>query len=158
MPVSSVKSSLAVLAVLLAAVCLAPPSSAQTTLYGQPAYSLGQYQWNADFSSSNGITVIQNGTTYGPFGPYLSYDNFVLTSTSQIGSVTWEGLTIADPSFGLGHQGVEPSTFTIDFLSNNSGLPGSVINSQTVSPTTTYCIFNRLVVRTSQEGAHTVRP
>jgi hypothetical protein len=84
----SLLPALPVLATMLT-IGLATPSSAQTSLYGQNAYSLGDYHWDFNFSSSNGITVIQNGTTYGPFGPYLTYDNFTLPSTSQVGSVTW---------------------------------------------------------------------
>ena len=126
------KATLALASALLLCLALSSHVQAQTTLYGQPAYLLGDYRWNSYYSS----------------GPTTIYDNFTLTSASQLGTVNWQGLTVAGDILGyshpgvnpdgLGHQGVEPSTFTINFYSDNAGTPGALINSQTVSPTRTF--------------------
>jgi hypothetical protein len=107
------------------------------------------------------------GTKYLNFtGPG---SGFVITPGKGSTIVTALELTSANDT-----PGRDPATFS--FLgSNNGGTTFTQIASGSV-PTfadryesqyltfanstayTTYCIFNRLVVRTSQEGAHTVRP
>jgi hypothetical protein len=62
---------------------------------------------------------------------YVSYDDFTLASNGIVTSVTW---------YGLYEQHPVGSYFTIDFFSNSSGAPGTLLSSTTVgngSPTDT---------------------
>jgi hypothetical protein len=77
-----------------------------STLYNQPTNYFGGY-------------YSQDDTTSGGLGNFATvYDDFTLTSTATIGSVSWVGSIIAA-------EGVTPTAFTIDIFANStSSCPG----------------------------------
>jgi PEP-CTERM motif len=109
-----------VVAVILGATFLgAKPASAGSTVYNQPAsFPSGQACpcWTSDLPSSG--------------GGFVTWDNFSLSSTTNITSATWQGFYFTYPTAGNG----SPNTneWGIYFYSNASGAPGTLLGGSTV--------------------------
>jgi len=81
------------------------------------------YQQTTDF---NGAWASQNDTNSGGFGNFAtSYDDFILGTTTDITSVSWDG------SFFNGSPGTITG-FTVDFWSSTGGAPGTLLYSTSV--------------------------
>ncbi len=74
--------------------------------------------------------VTTTSALFSSAGGSISNDNFTLSSSAVITSVNWDGASISYPA----------TSFTIDIYSNNSGVPGALLDSTTVgtgNPTAT---------------------
>ena len=117
-PVRSRLLHLVPLALLLG--CLAAPGRAETTVFSQPARFPGMIPINAWTSSSN--------------FPIVTSDNFTVTNSSSLTGIDWQGFTFEVNDFAAGF---EPTTFNIEFRADNGGIPGIVLDNETVTPTKT---------------------
>lgn len=93
-----------VLLLAIAALCMASTRAQADTLYNQPTNNFGGF-------------YSQNDTTTGGLGNFATvYDDFTLSSTATIGSISWVGNI---------DNSVSPTGFTIDIYANStSGCPG----------------------------------
>lgn len=112
----SKKHLLGVLSTILLVASLSVPCLAQTTLYSQPPTYPGHPYTGYVSDDPNGQQV---------------YDTFSLSNPADVGGITWQGFTYDSATGGNGVPG--PSLFTVDFYTSSGGLPGNLIDSQTVT-------------------------
>jgi hypothetical protein len=98
------------------------PALAQTTVYSQPA----------TFPNTISAWTSDNNTGSGAGYQYTTFDDFSLTSAASLGGLTWQGLTFDASGVFKGGTSV-PSSFTIEFLTDNAGNPGAILSQQSVS-------------------------
>jgi hypothetical protein len=99
---------------LTALACLvsAPHAQAQATVYNQPT------DLNGGFPSQNDSNKFGNYSTV--------YDDFTLSSTTSIGTVTWAGDYFNGSPSNI-------TAFTLQFYGDNAGQPGSLLQTTTIS-------------------------
>lgn len=85
--------------------------------------------YNQAFNGSSSLYASQNDTNVGGLGNFATtYDNFTLPSLSTVGAVAWTG----------GYYGgtIAPiAGFTLQFYSDNAGVPGASISSTYIAGT-----------------------
>jgi hypothetical protein len=100
-------------------------SAQATVLYNQPGSSsaCAGFCWTSTYAT---------GSNAG----YATFDNFSLSQTSKVASVSWNGF-IWDTSGS--DAGIQPGAFWyVYFFSNAGGVPGTNIYQQVVTPTATH--------------------
>lgn len=76
----------------------------------------------------NNTNAYQSDSNPSDISAETNADNFTLSASSLVKAISWDGIV-----YGAG----TPTTFTISFYTNSSGLPGSVIATYDVTPTVT---------------------
>ena len=87
-------------------------------------------------ATSASVSSSDDGGTFTPATLATTFDNFTLTSTARIGSLTWQGLSFNGDTGGT--TTIPVQSFNIGFYANNAGTPGALLSSQTISFTQTF--------------------
>jgi hypothetical protein len=95
---------------------------ALATFLAAAAPAFGATLYNQPFTTSSGTA---SDATSSP--TYQAFDNFTLGSTGTISSVSWDGVS----------TGAQPTSFAVDFYSNNGGVPGTLLFTDTTGVTST---------------------
>ena len=104
------------MALIIAALGLVVGQVRAGVIYDQPVDPAG------------GGVASQNDTSGGNGSFATTYDNFTLGTSAQVTGISWVGLTFNPPD-----DNPAITAFTISFYSDSGGVPGSVLESETIT-------------------------
>ena len=149
---SIVRGWIAAAAIVVPLMLVGARAHAEITLYSQPPVfptSSGLFAWTSDTDT----------TPSGSGAIYHTFDDFDLASSGTVDAVTFQGFNFDNNTLGADSQ---PTSFTVDFSTDNGGVPGTVLSTDTVSYTSSVAgttdFFGNSQTETVYNYAATINP